>query len=174
MEWQGLNLTNWRERRWCKKVIYSLKVILLSLLLTLLVAYWIISQAITQQQEITMQQTHLISIKEKLEKLNQTISLLSKSQFEIKQNLLSSSQITTGLSLIYQAPISGWLENLQIYIENEFTLKIDGYLTQQQFEILEQYFKSQTHIQYHTEHFQINDKKQIETTLIIRLIENEK
>lgn len=173
MEWQDISLNNWRQRRWCRDVRRSLKSVICGLILIFVILYGLINQIAERQQENNRVQNQLNSARQTVEQLNKTITLLSKNQFDHQIGLLSPEKIHSGLSLIENIPIAGWIDSIQIYIEQIFILKIAGKLSQTQFEQLEKQLKSNPNIVYQLEHFQINDKKQLDIILIIRFIENE-
>lgn len=173
MEWQDINLTNWRERAWCRKVISSLKSMLLCWFFIVIVIYSLIQDISKRQHQNNVLQNQLNSAQQTLVQLNQTITLLSKNQFDHQLGLLSPEKVKYSLNLIEHIPIAGWIESIQLYIEQSFILKIAGKLSQAQFEQLEKQLKSNQAITYQLEHFHINDKKQLDIILMIRFIENE-
>lgn len=174
MEWQDISLTNWREHAWCRKVNSSLKSVLFCWLFIAVAIYSLIQDISARQHQNNVLQNQLNSTRQTLVQLNQTITLLSKNQFDHQLGLLSPEKVKYSLNLIEHIPIAGWIESIQLYIEQTFILKIAGKLSQAQFEQLEKQLKSHPTITYQLEHFQINDKKQLDIILIIRFIEDER
>lgn len=173
MEWQGINLTDWRVKQWKRKIynrccwLFTFSMIAFCLAIYLQLSAWQISQQnrplVSQNQQLKIDLERLNS------KLEQGKSLASVHSSET----LSESQINSFLDLLQSLPLAqGGVEAVMLEHNEIPSMTISGILLQSiQFERLEKYLSEQKAFKYSLVNFQINEQNQVEFSLNVVLRE---
>ncbi|WP_018652634.1 hypothetical protein [Actinobacillus capsulatus] len=173
MEWQGINLTDWRIRQWKRKIysqfcwLFIIGMMALCLAIYLQSSAWQISQ---QNRPLVSQTKHLETELERLNsKLEQGRSL---SNVHLSETL-TESQVNMFLDLLQSLPLTQGGIDTVVLEHNEIpSMTITGILMQSsQFDRLEKYLFEQKAFKYSLVNFQINDQLQVEFSLNVVLRE---
>ncbi|WGE45666.1 hypothetical protein [Actinobacillus equuli] len=173
MEWQGINLTDWRIRQWKRKIysrfywLFIIGMMALSLAIYLQSSAWQISQ---QNRPLVSQNQQL---KTELERLNSKLEQgRSLSNVHLSETL-TERQVNMFLDLLQRLPLAqGGIDTVMLEHNEIPSMTITGILMQSiQFERLEKYLSEQKAFKYSLVNFQINDQHQVEFSLNIVLRE---
>ncbi|OOH85465.1 hypothetical protein BMT54_11825 [Pasteurellaceae bacterium 15-036681] len=173
MEWQGIDLSGNPMFSWIQNASQNLLKLSVSLItsgaLASLIYYFAIQleQQNQQKQQVIEQHQQELSIQQQ-----QINKLITHTEQVHQTRSFSSKRIQGVINYLKQLPISGGLDVVQLYHDEETQqdkLKLIGKLNHSiDFERLEQQLKQHGY-NYNVAHFQINDKHQINFSLIIEL-----
>ncbi|AUI66179.1 MULTISPECIES: hypothetical protein [Glaesserella] len=167
MEWQGINLNGFREQQWLKqteKNLWFLTACICISITSLAIISWhnqlLYQQDREIQKQVEQQKAHNAELIEKIEQL----SLQHQNQ---TYETISSEQINAFVHYLKHIQLSGVIDTIHFYKNNQAILKIVGKLQdEKEIKILEDQIKASNH-QYQIEHIQMNKNHQFEFSLLI-------
>lgn len=173
MEWQGINLTNFRARQWVQNIYRQFISIFLISMIAIVFASYLRSHAlqIDQKNRQRVSQNHylnteLADLERKLEQGR------NSSNVHISQTL-TEWQVIAFLDLLQSLPLPQGGVDTVVFEHNEApSMTITGSLMQlAEFEQLEKYLASKINFTFSLVHFQVNQQHKIEFSLNILLKE---
>lgn len=173
MEWQGINLTDFRIRRWRQKIYKQFYGLLSITIVAVGLATYLQLTAlqINQQNRPLAKQNQ--QLKTELDTLNRKLEQYQRSPISDTSYVLTENQVTAFLNLLQSLPLpQGGIEEVILEYNDIPTMKIVGLLiNSSQFEQLEKYLAKQKVFKFSLVNFQINEQHQVEFSFNIMLRE---
>ncbi|QLB40299.1 hypothetical protein [Mannheimia pernigra] len=162
MEWQGIDLSDNKKRKWVQIAYSSIKNITYIVLFTGIISLYLIFYGSNQNTNINILTQQLEQKKNEVLEFKNKILLLQSGE----NNSLSfaeNNKLAKLLTLINKLPLKrGGIEVIQIHQENELHLKMSGNLSEEDdFKKLEQYLYNQDFVETKTESVSVNHKNEI-------------
>lgn len=162
MEWQGIDLSDNKKRKWVLIAYSSIKNITYIVLFTGIISLYIIFYSLSQDKDINILTQQLAQKKNETLEFKNKILLLQSGE----NNSLSfaeNNKLEKLLTLINKLPLKrGGIEVIQIHQEKELYLRMSGNLSEEDdFKKLEQYLYNQDFIETKTESVSVNHKNEI-------------
>lgn len=162
MEWQGIDLSDNKKRKWVLIAYSSIKNITYIVLFTGIISLYIIFYSLSQDKDINILTQQLAQKKNEALEFKNKILLLQSGE----NNSLSfaeNNKLEKLLTLINKLPLKrGGIEVIQIHQEKELYLRMSGNLSEEDdFKKLEQYLYNQDFIETKTESVSVNHKNEI-------------
>ncbi|MDO4697223.1 MAG: hypothetical protein Q4A60_00860 [Pasteurellaceae bacterium] len=173
MEWQGVNLSDFREQLWLKQAIRNLSLFVAVMMIAVSVACWFWLKNQTLASDYRQQQHHIENITNKIHHIQQSIAKIKAEQAQPKPIYLPKSHIDQFIQWLNQLKVKGFIESIQLYYEQSPQIKLTGkFSNETDFDKLIQQLKSQ--YVYKVDYFQKNEQKQFEFSLVIQFNATEK
>lgn len=173
MEWQGINLTDFRIRCWRQKIYRQCAGLLCSSMIAVVLAIYLQSNAwqISQRNRPLVHQNQ--QLKTELEQLNRKLEQGRKLSAAHISETLTERQVSVFLALLQSLPlIQGGVDEVMLEHNDVPSMTLTGKLMEStQFEQLEKYLSEQKAFKFSLVNFQINEQHQVEFSLNIVLKE---
>lgn len=174
MEWHGINLSDYHEQKWLKQSIKSLWLTIFTIIVAAIIAVWVLFE--TQHLANTEQKisSEISQLNRNLQQFEQKIHLLKNQHSQMQFTYIEKQEVQQFIRYLTEIPVKGFIENVQLYLDNGIKLKMVGKMTNENtFEIITQQLK-QENFTYKIDHFEKNEQDQLEFSLIINLtVKNE-
>lgn len=169
MEWQGINLSGYRQQQWVKGSLRRLSLLGFTIVIAIITAIilWHITQSYQQQLSQYQQQTG--QLQTQLRQLEQQYQQLRSRQANKQPAVyLTKQTLQQFIDYLNQLSVQGVIDISQLYIENGAKLKLIGQLMHQtQLERLTQQLK-QLGYPYRFDQVQTHEQDQLSFSLIIQ------
>lgn len=171
MEWQGINLSHYYERKWVRKnTLYLSGGGLVLLFSTLL--FFFLQVIIDERVEQIHQQTKIIAERRNLLSKHK-INIEQLKQKYVKQNsdnqLLSLSSVDFFIHYLENFPVKGVVSSVLLFHQDATKIKISGsFIHQQQLHLLENQLKKNMQ-KYHIDYLQGNQNHKMDFGVTIEV-----
>ena len=164
MEWQGINLTDFRLKQWKRQIYKQCCYLALMSVTALAVASFLHFTAvqIKQQNRPLIAQIH--RLKQDLAALNDKLEQSRRLPIVNINQTFTAEQIAEFLNLLQNLPLpQGGIEEVIFEYSEIPSMRISGiFINSGQFERLEKYLSEQKAFRFSLANFQINEQQQIE------------